>query len=175
MLIVGIDPGTTQSALVSVDETSRPTEARIVPNEEALLLLRSGLIGQSSIAYVEMIASYGMPVGREVFETVVWIGRFIEAWESRGGTIHKLYRSEVKSHLCHSQKANDAAIRQALLDRYGPGKDIAVGLKHRQGPLYGIKGDMWAALAVAVTGYDRERAASSFLEGSERPGLELVA
>jgi hypothetical protein len=47
-------------------------------------------------------------------------------------------------------KAKDANIRQALIDIYG-GNDKAIGNKKTPGPLYGIKGDLWAALAVAVT------------------------
>jgi hypothetical protein len=38
-----------------------------------------------------------------------------------------------------------------LLDRFGPGREVAVGTKRAPGPLYGIKGDEWSALAVALT------------------------
>lgn len=173
-MLMAIDPGTEQSAIVGLDQAGRPMCAEIHPNGTLLALIHDGVFpGVYRSAYVEMIASYGMPVGREVFETVVWVGRFMEALETRGATVGRIYRSEVKSHLCRSQKANDATIRQALLDRYGPGKEKAVGRKASPGPLYGIKGDMWAALAVAVTGFDRERAGRSFLEGA--PRLELVA
>ena len=54
-----------------------------------------------------------------------------------------------KVHHCHSARAKDSNIRQALLDRFG-GKDIAVGTKADQGPLYGIKKDVWSALAIGV-------------------------
>jgi len=107
---------------------------------------------------IEMIASYGMPVGREVFETCVWIGRFIEAWNGK----HELvYRKDVKLHLCGQTRAKDANIRQALLDRWG-GKAKAIGTKAQPGPLYRMKADEWSALAVAVTFADgavQERAA----------------
>lgn len=97
---------------------------------------------------VEMIASYGMPVGAEVFETCLWIGRFVQAWTPRHHRL--LYRREVKLHLCGSMRAKDANVRQALLDRFG-GKAAAVGRKAAPGPLYGVHGDVWAALAIAVT------------------------
>jgi hypothetical protein len=104
---------------------------------------------------VEMIACYGQRVGREVFETCVWIGKFMSAWQTR--TIAepaRLVRRDVKMELCATNRANDADIRGALIDLYGPGKAKAVGLKASPGPLYGFKKDMWAALAVAVT-FDR--------------------
>jgi hypothetical protein len=88
-----------------------------------------------------------MPVGREVFETCVWIGRFVQAWGAKHAMV---YRSEVKSHLCHSAKAKDSNVRTALIDRWG-GKVKAIGNKRAPGPLYGIAGDEWSALAVAVT------------------------
>ena len=53
-------------------------------------------------------------------------------------------------YLCHSMKAKDGNIRQAILDLYG-GKDVALGNKKRPGPLYGVSKDIWAALAVAIT------------------------
>ena len=147
MAILAIDPGTTRSAYVVLDESGKPVDFSTYDNARNFDVI--GYWDKSRVV-VEMVASYGMPVGREVFETVYWIGRFCQA----AGEHERIYRGEVKDHLCRSRKANDAAIRQALLDRFGPGKAKAVGLKKSPGPLYGIKGDEWAALAVAVTAYD---------------------
>ena len=98
----------------------------------------------------EMVASYGMPVGREVFETVLWIGRF---WEAFDGDMEFVYRKDVKMHLCHTTRAKDANVRQALLDKTpstGAGATPQIGTKKEPGPLYGIKSHLWSALAVAV-------------------------
>lgn len=132
---------------------------------------------------VEMVKSYGMAVGDSVFHTCVWIGRFIEAW---GGPYDKIIRKEVCSCVCNDGRASDSNIRQALIDRWGgvDGEAKAIGGKkckkckgkgwfgrgrpecprcegsgweHPPGPLYGITGDQWAALAVGVTWVDRYR------------------
>jgi hypothetical protein len=57
-----------------------------------------------------------------------------------------VYRRDVKMFLCGSNRAKDGNIRQALLDLVGP-----QGTKKAPGPTYGLRGDEWAALAVAVT------------------------
>jgi len=103
---------------------------------------------------IEQIRSYGMAVGAEVFDTCVWTGRFIQAW---GGPHTMVPRIDVKMHLCKSPRAKDTNVRQALIDRFGPGKDKAIGTKKNPGPLYGFKRDMWAALGVAVTYWDTKR------------------
>lgn len=97
---------------------------------------------------IEMVASYGMAVGKDVFETCVWIGRFVQAYPGR---THWVYRKDVKMALCGSMRARDSNIRQALTDRYGPGREKAVGRKKAPGPLYGIRTHLWSALAVGVT------------------------
>ena len=131
-------------------ENGHPTTHAKEPNEQLLNRLRNKWNPQHHLA-IEMIASYGMAVGKEVFETCVLIGRIVEAWTHRQGQHRLVYRRDVKLFHCETARANDANIRAALLDRYGPGKDIAVGTKKTPGPLYGIKGDEWAALAVALT------------------------
>ncbi len=95
---------------------------------------------------VEMISSYGMPVGASVFETCVWIGRFVEAW---GGDFQYVTRRAVKLHLCNSAKAKDSNVSQALRDRFGWTRSEARKL--------GLKADIWQALGVAVCWYDTLR------------------
>lgn len=147
MAILAIDPGTERSAFVVLNAGGFPVSFGTVPNIVTINVIDKW---RECTVVVEMVASYGMPVGREVFETVYWIGRFCQA----AGNHERMYRGQVKDHLCRSRKANDAAIRQALLDRFGPGKEKAIGVKKSPGPLYGIKGDEWSALAVAVCAFD---------------------
>lgn len=148
--VLAIDPGTEKSAWVHLRHMDGVTDHGYDDNSVVLEMLEHCSVDDTVLA-VEMIASYGMSVGREVFETCVWIGRFVQAW---GGKYVLVYRRDVKMHLCGNNRAKDANVRQALIDRYGPGKEKAVGTKKRMGPLHGISGDQWSALAVAVTYID---------------------
>lgn len=147
-MILAIDPGNEYSAAVLLDSAGAPIESWKEPNEE--VLSRIPWVRRMAAAEhlaIEMIASYGMPVGAEVFETCVWIGRFIQAWD---GPYTKVYRRDVKMFLCGNNSAKDGNIRQSLIDRFG-GKDKAIGKKKNPGPLHGFHDDLWAALAVGVT------------------------
>ncbi len=141
-----IDPGTTKSAIVIIDDNGIPACWAIESNEVIAGGLRTASTSKQVLA-VEMVQSFGMPVGKETFETVLWVGRFIEAWR---GPYRLLYRTTVKGHVCGSARAKDPNVRQALIDRYG-GKDTAIGKKASPGPLYGFKSHLWSALAVGIT------------------------
>lgn len=143
--LIGIDPGTEQSGLVIMVD-GRVTSCGVYPNDEVLDELH---IHAGTPIAIEMIASYGMAVGKEVFETCVWIGRFMEA--AGADRVRLVYRKDVKLHLCGSPRAKDANIRQALIDKFGGSKEAAIGKKAKPGPLFGVTSHAWAALAVAVT------------------------
>lgn len=145
-IIAAIDPGTTHSGWVIYADGS-PLASGVSENGD-LLSDFTFHSEKADLIAIEMIASYGMAVGAEVFETCLWIGRFMQALGPH--KVRLVYRKEVKSHLCGSQKAKDANIRQALIDRWG-GKAEAIGNIKKPGPLYGIKSHAWPALAVAVT------------------------
>lgn len=151
MKLLAIDPGPKESAWV-VYEDGRIVDFGKIPNDAVLVLTRYGLVGTDCHLAIEMVQSFGLAVGAEVFETVFWIGRMVEAW---GRPYTRIYRKDVKMHLCNSMRAKDANIRQALIDRFGPGKDVAIGNKRCKGPLHGISKDVWSALAVAVTWSDK--------------------
>ena len=155
MIILAIDPGSQQSAWLLYDSGKKiPMEFGIAENENLCL----NLIPQAAdFLVIEMIASYGMPVGKTVFDTCVWIGRFIQSWGAKN--YKKIYRSDIKMHLCKNMRAKDSNIRQAIIDRYpaiGGGKTPQIGTKSKPGPLYGVSKDVWAALAVAITAADLE-------------------
>lgn len=104
------------------------------------------------ITVIEMVASYGMPVGKEVFDTCVWIGRFTQQADEIGKEYKYIYRKDEKMNICNSMKAKDSNIRQALIDRFGE-----VGTKKNPGWFYGFKTDIWQAYAVGVTYLDMQK------------------
>jgi len=150
MIVLAIDPGDQESAYAAIDlQTRRPLEFDKIPNADLLRKLRRMLAGHFAI---EMISSYGMPVGREVFETCVWIGRFQQVFQETHPTRADLVlRREVKLHHTHTTKATDANISAALKDRFASGvRNHGKGTKAEPGWFYGFSADVWQAYALAV-------------------------
>jgi hypothetical protein len=149
--LLAVDPGTEESGWVELNDNRTIGSSGVDNNAQVLDRIRRW----GGDLAIEMIASYGMPVGREVFETCVWIGRAAEtydySWRDYGtGKPRRqaefVYRRDVKLHLCGSSRAKDANIRQALIDIFGP-----PGTVKAKGPTYGVKSHAWAALGVAAT------------------------
>lgn len=141
-LILAVDPGTIQSGWCTFQDAC-VLASGVLPNTEIMLDLKAGHV--ADILAIEMVASYGMPVGKEVFETVRWIGRFQQAWRDPEA-VKLIYRRDVKLYLCGNMRAKDPHVWQALIDKLGP-----VGNKATPGPLYGVKSHARSAVAVAVT------------------------
>ena len=149
MMVIAIDPGNVQSAYVLMEDY-KPVEFDILPNYEMkdYLIHRQSCDGYDNHVVIEMIGHYGtgMPAGKTVFDTCVWIGRFSEV----AGYASMIIRPTVKAHLCGSARAKDGNVRQALIDRFG-----VVGTKKDPGWFYGFHADIWQAYAVGVTYMDR--------------------
>lgn len=165
MKLLAIDPGTTKSAWLIYDTSGKILSRGIESNEETLSKIRTWGASQSDAQMnriladdnqpdqivIEDIEGFGMPVGRETFRTVLWSGRFIEAWQHGDSQVsfYLLTRRVVKLHLCNTSRAKDPNIRQVVLDRFGG--QSAIGKKANPGPLHGITADLWSAVALAVT------------------------
>ncbi|MCW5953405.1 MAG: hypothetical protein KIT69_14215 [Propionibacteriaceae bacterium] len=153
--VLAIDPGNEQSAFAALDlDTRRPIAFAKIPNQVLLESLESGSFDYQTI-YIEMVASYGMPVGREVFDTCVWIGRYLQTTLNNGADVHLVPRLQVKLHHCHDSKAKDSNITQALVDRFAYGqRNHGKGTKTQPGWFHGFHRDIWQAYALGVYGAD---------------------
>lgn len=153
-MVIAVDPGYRQSAFVVYDG-AKVIAHGIKDNE--VFLGDLGIVRYEATLVLEEMqlftSNYG--VGKEIFDSVFWSGRFAQAWSPR--PFDRILRSKVRAHL-QASKGGDAAVRQALIDRFGPYKEVAIGKKASPGPLYGIRADEWSALAVAVTWWDRHAA-----------------
>lgn len=157
MTIIGVDPGTEQSAMVLLKDDAIWQHA-IVANEAMLDWICGDFTTlPDAVLVLEKIESQGMAVGKETFLTVFWAGRFAQAWSSRQLRFEQVTRRQVKLHLCQSMRATDANIRQAIIDRYALTKAEAIGTKKTPGPLYGIRSHEWSALSVGLTWGDQQQ------------------
>ena len=157
--ILCIDPGTTESGLVRLNLTEDGEYSvfskGIVRNDE---IIESFHRLNTNIVVVEMITSYGMPVGKSTFDTLILIGEIKGYCKASHIDFHLIARREVKQHLCGSTRAKDKNISQAIKDRFlptGGGSDKYKGTKSKPGPLYGFKSHLFSALALGI----------SFIEG----------
>lgn len=157
-MLIAIDPGCMESAYVIIDKDYKPVEFGKFCNENVRVEIRrqfNKYYPNVSVA-IEMIASYGMAVGAEVFETCFWIGRYTELVGSHHVT--KIYRKDVKLNLCESTKAKDSNVMQALIDRFAL-HDFKSGKGTKKNPdwFYGFYKDIWQAYAVGVTYLDKQK------------------
>lgn len=163
--ILAIDPGPVKSGYVVYQY--RPVGSVLqsghMDNFELLGKIRLqdfGGIAWPMALCMEKIAAMGMVVGGEVFETVYWSGRLIEAWDQRktrhgeSNPFRRIKRTDVKLHLCGSTRAKDPNVNAAIWDRFGGSRKAAFGTKAKPGPLYGVTSHAIAALAVAITAVD---------------------
>jgi hypothetical protein len=140
MIILGVDPGTVVSGWAMYDDDKRIVIDTGVADNSDMLYCLSEM--PADILALEVFEARGMALGKESIETIIWTGRFMQAWPNEW---HRVKRSEVKLHLCGTNRAKDANVRQALIDKLGP-----PGTKKNPGPCYGVSSHGWAALAVAV-------------------------
>jgi hypothetical protein len=75
MRVLAIDPGNVESAYLLLEDETILSFAKL-PNADMRRVLDTSR-GDGTLLAVEMIASYGMAVGATVFDTCVWIGRFL--------------------------------------------------------------------------------------------------
>lgn len=116
-----------------------------------------------------LVFAYEMPelIGQsnwsQILETCWWAGRFAEVWSTQG-VPQRVTRREVKLSILGrtNVKGADSAIKQVLIQRFARNvSNHGKGSKKEPGPFYGLAGDAWQALAVAVTYGDNPKEESN--------------
>ena len=160
-MILAIDPGNKESGYAIVSNDYIPIKFGKEENNTILDIISLCDRYEIDHAVIEMVASYGMPVGETVFDTCVWIGRFVQMCEDWEMPVSFVKRKEYVTDLCGSAKAKDANVIQYLIDRFA--KDTpnrGKGTKKAPGFFYGFHADCWQAQAIAVWYIDKERSCS---------------
>ena len=161
-ILLAIDPGDVQSAFCFMDiDTYRPLYFAKEKNEDAMAYMIMYCVNpQNNVTNVaiEMLQSYGMPVGKTTLFTALWCGRFHERLSDYVENIDYIYRKDEKICLCGQMRAKDSNIRQALIDRFAK-FDFKQGKGSKDNPdwFFGFKADMWAAAAVGTTWIDAKK------------------
>jgi hypothetical protein len=161
-MVIAIDPGNEQSAFVLIDTLNKePLFFDKLYNDEMLMILEDRKYEK---LVIEMISSYNMKVGASIFDTCVWVGRFIQKAVDRNIPFEIVYRKDVKKHfgvITRSKKKlpnADSQIRSELIKRYAKfdfknGKGVA----NDQDTFYGFKADIWQAYALGVYYLEKDK------------------
>ena len=158
-MIFAIDPGNEKSAYCVMWDDYKLVEFGKYSNKEVMERMLNWL--DRSVApqnvVIERMMNYSANVGRTVYETCEWIGRFSQEAEKHADVSY-LYRKDEKMYLCGTMSSNDAMIRRALIDRFAQ-KDHVNGKGTKKDPdvFYGVTADCWSAIAIATTFLDMEK------------------
>lgn len=149
--VLGIDPGNISSAYCVLDrDTQKPIAHEKLNNEELERKLKEGEIDFDE-AVVEVVSSYGLVAGRDLFQTCMEIGRLSVIIENLGFKAYGCYRRDVKLHLTGKAASKDVNVRAALIEMYAK-HDFKNGKGTKNNPdwFYKFRADEWAAAALAV-------------------------
>lgn len=148
MKLIAIDPGNIDSAYVIWNGEQILEKGKI--NNRSLL--DKIMLCEVDLAVIEMIASYGMPVGQTTFDTCVWLGMFKREFEQYKIKVQLHFRNSVKLHHCGKTYAKDGNLRQVLVDKYGEDhskkKPNYLYNTHNDG-IY-MNTDLWSAFGLAT-------------------------
>lgn len=136
MKLLAVDPGPDYYAYVGIDDKGALLD--VGPIEGDVLL-------DFDMVVCEGITSYGQRVGAEVFETAYNIGALRQRCACAAVRFEIMPRIDVKLTLCGTARAKDADVRNECIRRLGP-----KGTKKNPGPTFGVKGDCWQALGLAL-------------------------
>lgn len=156
MKILAIDPGTFKSGYVVYDPVMNKVCGFGIEDNESMEMLIEDISSSEGWCFAyEMVGHYGtgMSVGKTVFETCIWIGRFERAWGYKANT-YRILNREIRIALCGNARAKEKNVHLAAKERfepYGGGSDPYKGVKAQPGPLFGMKSHEFSALAVALT------------------------
>lgn len=140
MRILAIDPGKTIGACVLLD--GKIVGFGELPGDD----LRDFDCMTKGVTVIEGIVPYGSQLSQDVIDTCIQIGELKAIF----GDPKIITRPQVKQHLFGTVKGTDSEVRRAMIDRWGD-----VGTKKAPGPLYGCKGHMFSALAIATVALDQ--------------------
>lgn len=176
MNILAIDPGNVESAFTVYAAAIRKVVRFAKVSNQKLLDNLHYLCTTYSIdaIYIEGVQSYGMPVGKDVFETAYMVGRIyerIQLLELEAPVVgHIIHRSDVKMFWCKkTAHVKDSNIIVAVVDFFDPQRTygrFGKGTKKEPGPLFDMSKDCWSSTAIAIMGasYEKDRRANK--EGS---------
>ena len=151
-MIIGIDPGTSESAYCICDyDTLKPIEFAKISNADLLNNIDSMVKVAREVA-IEYMQSYGMAVGKEVFETCYLIGELQSRITAGNKQVRRIYRKDEKLAIAGNLKANDTIIRHNLIDLFAKHDfKTGKGTKDNKDWFYGFKADCWSAFAICYT------------------------
>lgn len=171
-LYLALDPGPAHTGVIVIDVRSDAHhEIAIVhaesevANEElrrVLLAWRDDGLVFGRIGIETIRHTYGTSVGADVLDTAWWAGRFHETANALVVEPSDLVRASRKAAVQSAQaygrlgtqpkgarpRSADAQVRADLIAAFGG--ESALGSKHAPGPLYGVTGHAWQALAVGI-------------------------
>jgi len=155
--IVGIDPGPAACGL-AVYRAGQVVHADKSASVDAVLDYLQGKDRTAEISHVgiERVQSYGIS-GGSLLQTSEVVGRLFQRCLDLGLPVSLHYRRDVLRFLDVTGRGNrDSLVRHRLIELHGGTREAAVGRKRTPGPLYGVSGHSWQALAVALCAGDTQ-------------------
>lgn len=177
MKIMAIDPGTTESAYVILDDQYQIISADKVGNDVVLSIIADAP-GLDAVIIEDIEPRYsstdrsaaGAVMGQSTIETIKAFGRF--SWQAslRGLMVGSIFRRDERSCLIPTKrnglpplpetapKHADGQIRASLIRRFARhDQERGRGTKANPDTFFGFHGDMWQAMAVGVTWLDQAK------------------